>query len=261
MWSFLLRLALPVLVVVTLLAAGWLWLRAYTQHDTTVRVPEVQGLSLDEAHGMLANRGLVAVVIDSVHTDQAPKGSVVTQNPAAGDHVKPGRKVYLVLNATQPKMMDMPKLVDLSKRQALSVLEILGLRVGELIYKPDPCVDCVIEQLYKGVPIAPEERIRRGETITLVLGSGDKGERVPVPDLRGLSMADARLVLNTASLNVGLVVECTGCNTAADTALARVSRQAPSTGALTNIGSPIDLWLSTDTLSLLPRTTNPDDNP
>jgi hypothetical protein len=75
--------------------------------------------------------------------------------------VKPGRKVYLVLNANQPKMIDMPGLVDLSKRQAMSVLEIVGLKVKELQYRPDPCLDCVIEQRYKGLPIAANDKIRR----------------------------------------------------------------------------------------------------
>jgi hypothetical protein len=125
-------------------------------------------------------------LIASIVEDR-PKGSVVDQDPDAGREVKPGRKVYLVLNAHQPKMIDMPQLVDLSKRQALSVLEILGLKVRELLYKPDPCTDCVIAQLYKGRPIAADERIRRGEAITLVLGAGERGERVPVPALVGLT--------------------------------------------------------------------------
>ena len=177
-----------------------------------------------------------------------------TQDPEAGREVKPGRKVYLVLNANQPKMIDMPKLVDLSKRQALSVIEILGLKVKELQYRPDPCVDCVIAQLYKGQPIAPDERIRRGEAITLVLGSGENGERVPVPDLTGLSMADVQLVLNMASLNLGVLVECASCNTKADSSFARVRRQSPSSGPNNRIalGSTIDLWLTADTAGLHP---------
>ncbi len=124
----------------------------------------------------------------------------------------------------------------------------------ELQYKPDPCVDCVIAQLYKGVPIAADDRIRRGEAITLVLGSGERGERVPVPDLLGLTSADVGLVLNMASLNLGVVVECVGCNTTADSTLARVRRQSPGAGANNRIalGSTIDIWLTADTTGLRP---------
>lgn len=244
----------PVALALLLLLGGWAYLRAYTRHDSLMRVPDLAGASFAEAEAMLAKRDLVAVVIDSVYTLDRPKGSVVDQDPDAGHEVKPGRKVYLVLNANQPKMIDMPKLVDLSKRQALSVLEILGLKVRELQYKSDPCVDCVIAQLYKGQPIAPDERIRRGEAITLVLGSGEKGARVLVPDLIGLTSADVQLVLNMASLNLGVVVECVGCNSAADSSFARVRRQSPAASANNRIalGSTIDLWLTADTTGLRP---------
>ncbi len=246
---------LPLLLALALLFAGWLWLRSYTKHNVAMRVPDLKGMTFSEAESMLEGRELRALVIDSVYSDELPKGSIVEQDPAAGIDVKPGRKIYLVLNASQPKMIDMPRLVDLSKRQAISVLEIIGLKVQELQYRPDPCVDCVIAQLYKGTPIAPEQRIRRGESITLVLGSGDRGERVPVPDLGGLTHAEVQMVLNMASLNLGVLVECEGCNTAADSTLARVRRQSPPANANDRIalGSTIDIWLSADTAGLKPN--------
>ncbi|HRH68097.1 MAG TPA: PASTA domain-containing protein [Flavobacteriales bacterium] len=252
--SRLFAIVLPVLVVGGLLSCGWLWLRFYTRHNVTMRVPDLKGLSFAEAGTMLEARQLRALVIDSVYTDELPKGSIVEQDPIAGVDVKPGRKVYLVLNASEPKMIDMPRLVDLSKRQAISVLEIIGLKVKELQYRPDPCVDCVIAQLYNGAPIAADARIRRGEAITLVLGSGDKGQRVPVPDLIGLTNAEVQMVLNMASLNLGVVVECETCNTSADSTLARVRRQSPAANANDRIalGSTIDIWLTADTAGLKP---------
>lgn len=250
----LIHIVLPVIVLAGILFTGWLWLRSYTLHGTAARVPDLKGLSLDEASSMLTGRELQAMVIDSIYSDELPKGSVVDQDPEPGVDVKPGRKVYLVLNASQPKMIDMPKLVDLSKRQAISVLDIIGLKVQELQYRPDPCVDCVIAQLHKGTPIAPDARIRRGEAITLVLGSGDKGQRVPVPDLVGLTNAEVRMVLNMASLNLGVLVECANCNTAADSTLARVRRQSPmaSSNQRIALGSTIDIWLTADTTGLHP---------
>jgi eukaryotic-like serine/threonine-protein kinase len=248
------RYILPILILGLLLLGGWLWLRSYTLHNITMRVPDLSGLSLEESEAMLKGRQLQAMVIDSVHIQDLPKGSVVDQSPKAGVEVKPDRKVYLVLNASQPKMIDMPRLVDLSKRQAMSILEIIGLKVKELQYKPDPCVDCVVDQLYKGESIAPETRIRKGEAITLVLGSGDNGERVPVPELRGLTNAEVKSVLNMASLNLGIIVECAGCNSRIDSSLARVFRQSPGSNSMGRIamGSMIDIWLTTDTTGLAP---------
>lgn len=248
------RYVLPVVILIVILLGGWFWLRSYTLHNTTIRVPDLVGLSVEESAAMLAGRELEAIVIDSVYIAERPKGSVVDQSPKPGVEVKPDRKVYLVLNASQPKMIDMPRLVDLSKRQAMSILEIIGLKVKELEYRPDPCVDCVVDQRYKGEHIAAETRIRKGEAITLVLGSGDNGERVEVPQLEGLTSSEVRTVLNMASLNLGIVVECAGCNTSLDSTLARVRRQSPDANKMGRIamGSMIDIWLTMDTLGLSP---------
>lgn len=242
------------LIAAGLLLGGWIWLGAYTRHDVSVRVPDLAGMDEEEARALLEERDLHGEVIDSVYNDEARKGTVLFQDPASGAGVKPGRKIYLTMNARQPKMLDMPALVSLSKRQAISTLDIIGLKVKELRYKPDPCLDCVIEQLYKGRPIAPETKIRRGEALTLVLGSGESSERVPVPDLHGVTFAEVRAIINMASLNMGVVVECKGCNNKADSSFARVYRQSPA--AMVNsriaLGSMIDIWLTADTVGLDP---------
>ena len=160
-----------------------------------------------------------------MYTDDETKGTVVDKDHDAEKVVKPGRTIYLVMNANEAKMLDMPQLVNLSKRQAISVLDIIGIKVKEMRYRPDPCVDCVVAQLYEERPIAAETRIRRGEFITLVLGSGMNGERVQVPDVQGLGLAELKAVLNMASLNLGVVAAGEGCVTATDAAMARVEGQ------------------------------------
>jgi eukaryotic-like serine/threonine-protein kinase len=258
------RYLLPVIAAGAILVLGWLWLRSYTRHGDINIVPDRMGTALDDARQALEDRDMLAVVIDSVFNEKAVKGGVVAQDPLAGSEVKPGRKVYLVLNAQQPPMIDMPDLVDLSKRQALSVMEILGLNVEELVYKPDPCVDCVIQQRVGGALVAPGSRVRSGSFVTLVLGSGDRGERVAIPDLYGLTHAEIASVLNMASLNIGLVVECVGCNTSADSSFARVVRQSPTANKSDRmaLGGSIDVWLTMDTVGLTPREgrETPDDN-
>lgn len=235
----------PVLLAAALLLGAWLWLGKYTRHDMKQQVPDLRALSLAEAVSTLDGIGLQAEVIDSVYNDEAAKGAVVDQDPDSGQFVKPGRTVYLVMNASQPKMLNMPDLVNLSKRQAISVMDILGLQVAEMQYRADPCLDCVLEQLYKGKPIAPDARIRKGEAVTLVLGEGQQGARVPVPDVRGMAFAEMKAVLNLASLNLGLVVEVQGCgNSGCDTALAIVARQFPVPEEQVSTGGMVDVWLT-----------------
>lgn len=244
----------PLVLAAVLLGGAWLWLAGYTRHGQTEKVPNLRTHSFAEASASLEKLGLHAEVIDSVYSDEAPKGTVVSQDPDSGRFVKRDRTVYLVMNAMQPKMLNMPNLVNLSKRQAISVLDIIGLKVAGMEYRPDPCMDCVVAQLYKGQAIAADARIRKGEAITLVLGKGQEGEQVPVPDVRGLGFEEMKAVLNMASLNLGLVVEVQGCNTGCDTALAKVARQSPTPGpdVLISPGGLVDVWLTMDTTTVTP---------
>ncbi len=248
------RALAPMVIAGLLVVGAWGWLRVYTRHNAKVTVPDLKGLSLAEAKAELGEQRLLVEVVDSVYNDQAPKSTVVDQDPDPGKEVKPDRTIYLVMNASQPKMLDMPQLVNLSKRQAISVLDILGIKVKEMQYRPDPCTDCVVAQLYKGKPIAADTRIRRGDSVTLVLGSGMNGSLVQVPDIRGLTHVELKAVLNMASLNMGVVVECPGCKTAADSAFARVARQSPEPyrNNMIGAGGMIDVWLTLDTAGLRP---------
>jgi beta-lactam-binding protein with PASTA domain len=245
----------PLVIAAVLLGGAWLWLAGYTRHNEKEKVPDVRSRTFADASVALERLGLHAEVIDSVYNDDAPKGTVVSQDPDSGKYVKRDRTVYLVMNASQPKMLNMPNLVNLSKRQAISVLDIIGLKVAGMEYRPDPCMDCVLSQLYQGAPIAADTRIRKGEAITLVLGKGQNGEQVPVPDVRGMGFAEMKAVLNMASLNLGLVVEVKGCsNTGCDTALAKVARQSPAPGpdVMIGPGGLVDVWLTMDSTSATP---------
>ena len=51
----LLRYLLPLGVLALLLLGSWLWMRQYTRHNVTVRVPDVKGSSFDEAQEMLSS--------------------------------------------------------------------------------------------------------------------------------------------------------------------------------------------------------------
>jgi len=245
----------PLGIAALLVFGAWLWLNIYTRHNANAVVPDLKGLTFEEAKAQLLTSKLLVEVIDTIYNDDLPKSTVLDQDPDAGKTVKPDRTIYVVLNSDKPKMLNMPALVNLSKRQALSVLEIIGIKVKEMQYRPDPCVDCVVAQLYKGKPITAEERIRRGESITLVLGSGQNGERVQVPDVRGVTYAELKAILNMSSLNVGVVVECPACNTAKDTALARVARQSPEpyVNNMIGMGGLIDVWLTLDTIGIKPN--------
>lgn len=68
-------------------------------------------------------------IVDSVYNDKLPKGWVGLERgrkPAAT--VKQGRTIYLTVNARVNKKVAMPRSIDLSLRQAKSLLESMACK-------------------------------------------------------------------------------------------------------------------------------------
>lgn len=222
------------------------WLDWFTRHNDSITVPELSGIEIDKLDVVLSNSDLHYEVTDSVYSDEYPRGTVIQQNPLPGKEVKNGRTIFITLNSVLPEMLAMPDLMGKSKRIAIPMLEISGLELDVLSYKPDEsCTDCVLDQIYEGKTIEPGTRIRKGQKITLVLGR-QSNEQANVPGLLGKKYKDAAEVLNSVSLNIGEVLSCSGCNSGRDTSNAFVINQRPEPGKSVGLGAFIDVYLSTD---------------
>lgn len=227
-------------VVAVLLVLGMVFLNFYTLHDSKVEVPDFKGLFIKDLDKFVEGHNLSFEVVDSVYNMQKEKGTVIEQDPAPGSTVKEGRTIYLTVNAMLNQKVKMPDLVDLSLRQATSLLETYGLKVGSIRYTEG--LPPVIEQLYKGRRIAPGTMVDKGSAIDLVAGLGDSKGLIPVPDLFGLTLPEARLILSNKSLVVGVVLQDA---TGRDSLTAKIYRQDPMPGGdgLYD-GAPINLWLT-----------------
>ena len=246
--KYLLHFVLATVAVVVVGWAGITWLNSYTRHGEAIEVPALNGLTQTEAAEVARNRDLLIEVVDSIYSSDMPRGVIVNQSPREGSSVKSGRKIFVTVNSQLPQQVNVPDLVGKSRRIALSLLDILGIRVGKLTYKPDNnCTDCVLEVLYEGKPLEANARIRKGEKIDLVLGE-ESAVRQAIPDLTGLTRDEARTLLSDKTLNLGFVVLCEGCESVEDTAAARIYRQVPPPveGSFVSAGSNIDIYLTLD---------------
>src|SRR5262245_36534248 len=93
----------------------------YTRHNSSVDVPDLTGMSLDEAKKELKKRGLILEATDSLYDipgnlkdKNIEYGDIVAQHPQPGEKVKKGRRFYLTIRSSVPSMVNMPNLVDLS---------------------------------------------------------------------------------------------------------------------------------------------------
>lgn len=250
--DFLKNLGLAVAIAVIILFATLLWLSIYTRHGQSKSVPDLYGLSIEEAKKTVNTNKMRFEVIDSVYTNVVPRGHVLEQNPPAGAEVKKNRRIMVIINAFKPEMVEMPDLLELSKRQAMALLESSGLELGKLNYKPDLTIDYVLEQLHNGKAVEPGDSIQKGSLIDLVLGKGLSNRKTPVPDLVGLGIEAARDRILASSLNIGTFTFDSTISSAEDSASAFVFKQNPvySEENMLQLGSSVYVWFTTDSMKL-----------
>jgi len=218
------------------------WLRLYTGHNDMVEVPDIRGMKPEEASTILAERGLLYSIIDSVY-NEGEQGTVLEQIPEAGSKVKESRTLFITVNSSVPPMKKVNVRIGETLRIASTKLSILGIGF-DTEYKPDICNDCVLAMKYKGKEIKTGDSVRKGDKIKLILGQTGTGTAM-VPNLYGLSLDSAERALTMASLTLGYPFYDGDVLSAEDSLKARIYTQTPKTdkeGIL--VGSPVDVWLT-----------------
>ena len=203
------------------------------------------GKSLQEGESLLEEADLTLQVLDSaVFNPKLPPLSILDQNPRAGSRVKPGREIKVTINPLKARKVQLPELIDKTLRRAVFDLESKNLKVGKSIYKPYLARDVVLDVLMNGKPISAGTWVEPGTEVQLVLGQGLGGESVPYPNVLGMTLAQARQALASASLTIGGVVY----DADEDTLQAKVYRQVPDPRLQSDIqmGETVDLMLSVD---------------
>lgn len=169
------NLIIAVLVSLLLLFVIGKIMKVYTRHNQTITVPDLIGMMPQQLENSGLTNEFEVLVIDSVFDQEKPGGSIVFQEPPANSIVKPGRTIYLTLVASAPEKVRMPELNDLTLRQATSVLETYGLKLGRADYVPNLAKNAVVEQFFNGMKIAPGDWIIKGSHIDLQVGNGSGG--------------------------------------------------------------------------------------
>lgn len=166
--NLLLIAASAVLLVVIAMYGLSIW----TAHGKVQVVPDVHRMSVAEAQRVLADCNLMTEVVDSVYDTAVDRGAIVEQLPPAGNRVKPGRTVYLTINAYSPRQVTLPELVGTSVRQARASLESLGFRQIREVRVPSDYRDLVLAIKSMGVTLRAGTRLPLTSTIVIEVGEG-----------------------------------------------------------------------------------------
>lgn len=244
--TFFINLFIMLLLTAGLLVGLHFSLNHYTEHDISIEVPDLTGMALMEVENTLEEAQLKYVIIDSTEYDPSfPRGSVVAQYPLAQKRVKTGRELKLTINPFYPRKIELPDIIEKTKRRAIYDLESKGFKIGTLNYVPYLGKDVVIDVKIKESSLLPGTKLKKGTTVDLVLGMGLSDELVIAPYLRWKTLEEAEEYLKLRSFNLGSVIYDENIE---DTAAALVYRQspAPSKEPSIRMGREIDLWLTND---------------
>lgn len=227
----------------------FIWLSSlswFTGHGRASVVPRVVGLPLEQAKSLLESKGFSVEVDDSIYSDTLRPLHVMKQLPEPDETVKEGRTVFLTIARVIPPEVELPNLRGQSFRNAEMILRSLDLRVGDTLYRRDFARNAVLEQRYAGSVITPGTKVRKGSRIDLVLGNGVGEIEMPVPDLLGLSYAEAKSKLEELGLSVGVLMMAPDLT---DTLSGFVIRQEPTPSMGDSVvnrirsGQLMDIWL------------------
>ena len=172
--KFWVNIVMMVLIIVAEPVGALYMLDSFTHHGEKIEVPNVLGKSLYDAETMLKDRGLVALVVDSMYDKSAPRGSVLEQSPKSGYEVKGGRMVYLTVNLKGEPMAQVPDVVGHgSLREAVALLQSLGFKLTAhkpVLGRPK---DLVLGVKQGTRDVHAGETIPRDRPLTLVIGGGE----------------------------------------------------------------------------------------
>lgn len=175
----------------------------YTKHGIEEEVPDVTEMTLEEAEGVLGQKGL-RIFKDREKFDSIyPAGTIIFQNPPPFSKVKRARRIYVTVSAGE-KRATVPRIIGMSERNAKFQLREVGLVVGEIYYKYS---NYHPKGVVCGQSIPENEEIAEKTVVDFTLSQGsDKPSRFFVPKIVGESYSSAKQRIRQAGLNVGKVV-------------------------------------------------------
>lgn len=178
---FLINLGLAVLVIVVLCIGMLQWLKSSTRHGEFVEVPDLAKLTVPEMRASIEAANLRYEVVDSADFNpEYPRFSIIEQNPKAGNKVKENRKIYVTVNPSGYKKVTVPNIIQVTQRNAASMLKAVGLDVERVTYINELGRDMVYYIRHNGKTIKPGDRLPKTSKIELVCGNGDIPQKAQV---------------------------------------------------------------------------------
>ena len=200
-----------------------------------VAIPNVVGMSRDEAKQTVEDLKLVFEVSGEEYNKDVPEGYVISQDPVYMENynVKEGSTVSVVISLGQEKTT-VPKVVGMTRQEAIDALEEANLEV-EIVEETSRTVEegYVISQ-----DLDADSEAYAGDTVTIHVSTGTGIREVTVQNVVGQTEETARTTLQNQGLNV------TVNYTEATSNDGRVTAQSVAAGTTVDEGTTVTLTVN-----------------
>ncbi|MCP3978926.1 MAG: PASTA domain-containing protein [bacterium] len=169
--------------------------------STEVRVPDLAGLTLEEAGVAVEPQELVLQVVEQRNDPAVASGRVIQQVPPPQASVRRGRKIKLVMSLGG-RIIPVPDMVGQASRALEIELRQQGLAPGEEAHAPSRAIPAgrVVAQVPPpGTPTVPNTRVHR------LVSTGPADVAWVMPDLTGINRKVAESWVESSGFRRGTV--------------------------------------------------------
>ena len=201
-----------------------------------VTVENVAGMITEKAKTALSQKGLSNVKVSEQQSDTVSAGKVISTDPEAGTEVEKDAEITLIVSSGT-STVQVPSVASMTVSKAKSTLAAEGFNAveGSKVYSDTVKAGLVAYSNPKGGAQAS-----KGATITLYNSKGPKRTTTTVPDLMGMTKAQAKEALTAKKLVLGSVSTAYSDNVSKN----RVCVQSKAEGTEVKTGSTVDITLS-----------------
>ena len=206
-----------------------------TEEVQSVAMLSVTGISEEAALKMLTDAGFTNVKTEHVEDEKTQEGYVFEQSVKEGEMIPVDQEIVLKVSAGAEEI-DVPDVKGYEDSQAVTLLTEAGFQVSHAYeYSEDVEKDKVIKTDPEG-----GTKAAKGSKIIVTVSNGSEKKEVEVPNLGGLTEAQARDSLTSKKLSAGSVTHANSDSVAAG----MVISQNPSRGTTVTEGDSVDFVIS-----------------
>ena len=184
---------------------------------------------------MLSDAGFTNVKTEHVEDEKTQEGYVFEQSVKEGETIPADQEIVLKVSAGAEEV-DVPDVKNYEDSQAVTILTEAGFEVSHAYeYSDDVEKDKVIKTDPEG-----GTKAAKGSKVIVTVSNGSEKKEVEVPNLGGLTEAQARDSLSSKKLSAGNVTHANSDSVAAG----MVISQNPARGTTVTEGDSVDFVIS-----------------